>query len=67
VRADLPAGLRKAGALDGLDADQVFPERQANGSSTMEAVAAAYAHLASLVASEAKTPVAQPELSHFEV
>lgn len=67
VRADLLAGLRKAGALDGLDGDQVFPERQAKGSSTMEAVAAAYAHLASLAASEAKTPVAQPELSHFEV
>ena len=67
VRADLLAGLRKAGALDGLDEDQVFPERQAKGSSTMEAVAAAYAYLAKLAAQQAKTPVAQPELSHFEV
>ena len=67
VRADLLAGLRKAGALDGLDADQVFPERQAKGSSTMEAVAAAFAHLAKLASLQAKTPVAQPELSHFEV
>lgn len=67
VRVDLLAGLRKAGALDGLDADQVFPERQAKGSSTLEAVAAAYAYLAKLDAGEAKTPGAQPELSHFEV
>jgi SulP family sulfate permease len=67
VRPDLLAGLRKAGALDGLDAEQVFPERQAKGSSTMEAVAAAFAHLAKLASLEAKTPVAQPELSHFEV
>jgi SulP family sulfate permease len=67
VRADLLAGLRKAGALDGLDQDQVFSERQAKGSSTMEAVAAGYAYLAKLSEQQAKTPIAQPELSHFEV
>ena len=67
VRADLLLGLRKAGALDDLDPDQVFSERQAKGSSTMEAVAAAYAYLANLDAKQEKTPLPQPELSHFEV
>lgn len=67
VRADLLLGLRKAGTLDGLDPDQVFSERQAKGSSTLEAVAAAYAYLANLSAQQAQTPTAQPELSHFEV
>lgn len=67
VRADLLAGLRKAGTLAELGADQVFSERQARGGSTMEAVAAAYAYLANLAAQQAKTPLAEPELSHFEV
>jgi SulP family sulfate permease len=67
VRADLLAGLRKAGALDDLEPSQVFSERQAKGSSTLEAVAAAYLHLGNLAAAAAKTPIAQPELSHFEV
>lgn len=67
VRADLLAGLRKAGALDGLDPGQVFPERATKGSSTLAAVAAAYAYLAELAVAQANTPVAQPALSHFEV
>jgi sulfate permease, SulP family len=67
LRTDLLAGLRKAGALEGMDADQVFPERQAKGSSTIEAVTAAYAYLANLAAQQAKTPVADPGLSHFQV
>jgi MFS superfamily sulfate permease-like transporter len=45
VRADLLEGLRAAGALDHLDPDQVFPERQARGSSAMEAIGAALKYL----------------------
>jgi SulP family sulfate permease len=67
VRADLLAGLRKAGTLERLDPDQVFSERQAKGSSTLEAVAAAYAYLAKLDAEQANTTSARPVLSHFEV
>lgn len=68
VRSDLLAGLRKAGALDALDADQVFSERQARGSSTIEAVSAAYAYLASLGAGKGEGPGgASPSLSHFQV
>jgi SulP family sulfate permease len=68
VRADLLAGLRKAGTLDELDADQVFSERQAKGSSTIEAVTAAYAYLASLGIGKDDGPGgASPSLSHFQV
>jgi MFS superfamily sulfate permease-like transporter len=45
VRADLLEGLRAAGAMDHLDPDQVFPERQARGSSAMEAIGAALKYL----------------------
>jgi SulP family sulfate permease len=67
VRADLLGGLRKAGTLDGLEPDQVFSERQAKGSSTLEAVAAAYQYLARLAAEQQNTPIAEPGLSHFQV
>jgi SulP family sulfate permease len=67
VRSDLLAGLRKAGALDGMDADQVFPERQAKGSSTMEAVAAAYAYLEAHPSDRPKPSGSPTSLSHFEV
>lgn len=45
VRADLLAGLRAAGPGDALAEGQVFPERTTRGSSTVEAVRAAYAYL----------------------
>jgi SulP family sulfate permease len=67
VRADLLAGLRKAGTLDELGPDQVFSERKARGSSTIEAVGAAYRYLASLEGSESKVPGGYPSLSHFQV
>lgn len=67
VRSDLLAGLRKAGALDELAPSQVFSERAAKGSSTLAAVAAAYAYLAELAAAQTITPMVQPALSHFEV
>jgi SulP family sulfate permease len=66
VRRDLLDGLRAAGALDALQADQVFSERQKSGSSTMEAVAAAYAYLeAGHLGSE--PPLLLPRLAHFQV
>jgi len=66
VRKDLLDGLRAAGALDGLGPDQVFSERQQRGSSTMEAVAAAYTYLRSQrVAGD--PPLALPPLAHFQV
>jgi sulfate permease, SulP family len=67
VRPDLLAGLRKAGTLDAMDENQVFPERQAKGSSTMEAVAAGYAHLAAHHADQPTPAGAPTALSHFQV
>lgn len=66
VRRDLLDGLRAAGALDGLQADQVFSERQKRGSSTMEAVAAAYAYLQAQQLGGAP-PLSLPRLAHFQV
>jgi SulP family sulfate permease len=64
VRADLLDGLRAAGALNTLDPNQVFPERNARGSSTMEAIAAAYAFLDA----SSTAPREQPRpLQHFQV
>jgi MFS superfamily sulfate permease-like transporter len=65
VRSDLLAGLRRAGTLDIVGPDQVFPERQAKGSSTMEAVAAAHAFLHGLEAGAAAQT--SPTFSHFQV
>jgi sulfate permease, SulP family len=66
VRRDLLEGLRAAGALDGLDANQVFSERQKIGSSTIEAVTAAYAYLQALqTGGQAGSRL--PPLAHFEV
>jgi hypothetical protein len=66
VRRDLLDGLRAAGAMDHLQADQVFSERQKSGSSTMEAVAAAYAYLqAGHLGSD--PPLSLPRLAHFQV
>jgi SulP family sulfate permease len=67
VRADLLAGLRAAGALDDLEPNQVFVERQARGSSTMEAVAAAYAYLDVHHSDRPKPPNFPLTLAHFEV
>ena len=64
VRADLLAGLRAAGALNALDHNQVFPERKARGSSTMEAVAAARAFLNASGFGPSEPPRA---LKHFQV
>lgn len=66
VRRDLLEGLRAAGALERLDPDQVFSERQKRGSSTMEAVAAAYAYLQAHHF-ESAHPFALPRLAHFQV
>ena len=67
VRADLLAGLRAAGALNRLDRDQVFSERKARGSSTMEAVAAAFAYLTTHHADPENLSGQPASLSHFEV
>jgi sulfate permease, SulP family len=66
VRRDLLDGLRAAGSLDRLGPDQVFSERQKRGSSTMEAVAAAYAYLESQHVGNA-APLSLPRLAHFQV
>jgi sulfate permease, SulP family len=66
VRRDLLDGLRAAGALDRLGPDQVFSERQRRGSSTMEAVAAAYAYLESQHVGNTEA-LALPRLTHFQV
>jgi SulP family sulfate permease len=67
VRADLLEGLRAAGALARLDADQVFSERKARGSSTMEAVAAALGYLRAHHADPQKPSPPPSSLSHFQV
>jgi sulfate permease, SulP family len=66
VRRDLLDGLRAAGALASLEASQVFSERQKSGSSTMEAVAAAYAYLEAHHV-ESQPPLSLPPLAHFQV
>jgi SulP family sulfate permease len=66
VRHDLLEGLRAAGALDRLEPTQIFSERQQSGSSTMEAVAAAYAYLEAHHA-ESQPPLSLPRLAHFQV
>lgn len=67
VRSDLLDGLRASGILDELDSNQVFPERRTRGSSTIDAIHAAYEYLAhkeaSTGSSEGATP--RPTLSHF--
>jgi sulfate permease, SulP family len=65
VRRDLLEGLRAAGALEDLDSNQVFSERQKRGSSTMEAVAAAYAYVERQQVSA--EPLGLPRLAHFQV
>jgi sulfate permease, SulP family len=67
VRSDLLGGLGKAGTIETLDADQVFSERQAKGSSTLAAVAAAYAYLKRLDAGSTEQAGTPPPLSHFQV
>lgn len=67
VPADLLAGLRAAGALDHLDPDQVFPERQARGSSTVEAVSAALTYLEANKSDRHKPSLAPSALAHFQV
>ncbi len=67
VRSDLLAGLRAAGALADLGEDQVFPERQTRGSSTMEAVAAAFAYLKAHHADRPEPSGGPSSLSHFQV
>lgn len=66
VRRDLLDGLRAAGALDRLEPNQVFSERQKSGSSTMEAVAAAYAYLEAQRGGGSE-PLSLPRLAHFQV
>ena len=67
VRADLLEGLRAAGALDQLDPDQVFSERPARGSSTMEAIAAALTYLEANKSDKDKPSLAPSKLGHFQV
>jgi sulfate permease, SulP family len=67
VRADLLAGLRAAGALHDLEPDQVFSERKARGSSTIDAIAAAYAYLDVHHSDRPKPANAPLSLAHFEV
>ncbi len=67
VRADLLDGLRSAGALDHLDPDQVFPERKASGSSTIEAIGAALAYLEANKSPSHKPSLAPSVLEHFQV
>ncbi len=67
VRADLLEGLRAAGALHHLDPDQVFSERKTRGSSTMEAVAAAYAYLEAHPSDQPGLARSPLSLTHFQV
>ena len=67
VPADLLAGLRAAGAVDHLDPDQVFPERKARGSSTVEAVRAALTYLEANKSDKHKPSLPPSVLAHFQV
>jgi hypothetical protein len=65
VPVELLAGLRQTGALKSLDAGQVFPERSAEGSSTMAAILAARDYLERLHPEEASRRPPGP--AYFEV
>lgn len=67
VRADLLEGLRAAGALDHFEPDQIFPERKARGSSTIEAIGAALRYLDANKTDQHKPSMAPSALAHFQV
>ena len=67
VRADLLAGLRAAGALNHLGSEQVFTERPTRGSSTIEAVRAAYDYLQRAYPQQEKPSSVPRALAHFQV
>jgi MFS superfamily sulfate permease-like transporter len=67
VRADLLEGLRAAGALDHFEPDQVFPERKARGSSTIEAIGAALAYLEANKSDKYEPSIVPTALAHFQV
>jgi SulP family sulfate permease len=67
VRVDLLEGLRAAGALDDLDADQVFAERKARGSSTTAAVKAALTYVKANRSQDEKPSLEPSLLAHFQV
>jgi SulP family sulfate permease len=67
VRADLLDGLRAAGTLEHLDPEQVFSERKAKGSSTIEAIGAALAFLDANRSDQYKPSIAPTSLAHFQV
>lgn len=67
VRPDLLDGLRVTGILDDLRADQVFSERSAKGSSTIEAIRAAYVYLEVRDAGTPEGATPAPSLTHYEV
>lgn len=70
VRHDLHEGLETTGILTELDGEQLYLERETWGSSTVDAIHAAYRHLGDerceLCRRTSQTPVA-PELRHIRV
>jgi hypothetical protein len=64
VRADLYSGLRDTGALA---PDQIFPERRTRGSSTVEALRAAYAFVDERHPEPAGTESIRPPVTEFQV
>ena len=67
VRQDLHDGLEATGILEELGADQLFSERHIKGSSTIEAVRAAYLYLETREAGTANGSTPGPSLTHYEV
>jgi SulP family sulfate permease len=67
VPLDLLKGFEAGGALDHLEADQIFPERKARGSSTVEAIQAALAYLQAHKSERHKPSMAPGALAHFQV
>lgn len=67
VRAELLAALKASGAIRALGENQVFTERKTRGSSTVEAVRAAYGYLTRNYPEQASPESIPPLLADFQV
>lgn len=66
VSAELQHGLRSAGTLDELGAEQVFSERKSRGSATAEAIRKAFAYLGREEADSSQKRSIPPAL-HYQI
>ncbi|MEQ1567920.1 MAG: SulP family inorganic anion transporter [Myxococcota bacterium] len=66
ARQDLLVGLRKTGLMDEIGEDQVFTERAMRGTSSVEAIRAAYAYLGRVDADTPAGATPAPAVRHVQ-